>query len=197
MTCMMAKRAQVATATAIYAAVLLTISPGIVADLRHHSQYGDWMSYGWHFDVISQVAEGGIVVPGVQHTQRAVVTNFTILPHFVEACIAPNVGSGPHEIPIFPFRIERLAKTGTWQTWPPSQWPTCLNLPIRRKIIWPLKSYSSQQGALAAVTWFHKGDWIRFVGLSKCDKPTEPHEEFVSQPFQLTGERIGKEGKPL
>jgi hypothetical protein len=188
----MAKVLRAAAIAVIPAAVVLIIGAGLRAELRHHAQYGHWISYGWHGDVISEIPDSGRIVPGVLHTQKAVMTNFTLLPTVVEACIAPN-DVQPHEIPVFPFRLEKLNRSGkTWETWPPSRRPTCLNLPIRAKVVWPLKSYSSIQVPVAAIAWFRKGDWIRFVGLSKCDKPDESHREFISRPFQLTEGQIDK-----
>jgi hypothetical protein len=33
--------------------------------------------------------------------------------------------------------------------------------------------------------WLQRGDWVRIVATSKCDKPTEAHREFASPPFRL------------
>ena len=183
----MANGVRAVVAILIPAAAVFIIGAGM-GEVQHHARYGHWMSYGWHGDVISEAADGDDVVPGVAHVQRANITNFTLLPGFVEACIN---GVRPYEIPVYPFRIERLDKAGMkWETWPLSRLLKCLNLPIRTKIIWPLQSYSSVPVSVAAITWFHKGDWIRFVALSKCDKPAESHREFISLPFQLTEERL-------
>jgi hypothetical protein len=134
-------------------------------------------------------AANGVAVPGLRTLQWAKVTNFTLVPGSVEACIVPN-DVKPHEIRVFPYRIEKLdIATGEWVSWPLSLMPTCLNLPIEPKTIWPFRSYSTESGAIAALDWFRKGDWIRFVASSKCDKPTEIHHEFISPPFQLTEER--------
>jgi hypothetical protein len=120
------------TAVAVVLTVLLfVIAAGAQTEIRHHAQFGHWMRYGWHGDVISEASGLGTVVPGVEHVQKAVMTNFTLLPSVIEACIEPN-DVKPHEIPVFPFRIEKLDHKGqTWQTLPPSRLPMCLNLPIR------------------------------------------------------------------
>jgi hypothetical protein len=178
-------RAVVATAAAA-----LMFGIGLRTEIRHHAKYGHWIGYGWHGDVISEVAENGEVPPGVHYVQRAVIINFTLLPRMVEACVEPN-DVRPHEIPVYPFRIERLNKAGGgWEAWMPSRLPACVNLPIKSKVIWPLTSYSSVRAPVAAIAWFRKGDWIRFVGLSKVDKPDESWREAVSLPFQLQEERL-------
>ena len=184
----MASVVRAVVATLIPTAAVFIIGAGMRSELQHHARYGHWMSYGWHGDVISEIADSGEVVPGVVHVQRANITNFTLLPGFVEACMNDVK---PHEIPVYPFRIERLDKAGEkWETWPLSRLRMCLSLAIKTKTIWPLQSYSSVPVSVAAITWFHKGDWIRFVALSKCDKPAESHREFISLPFQLTEERL-------
>lgn len=172
-------------------ALLGLLLAGSVAavEFRHHSQFGHWIGIGWHVDVISERANYQTFVPGVQHVLSARILNFTPLPNLVEACIEPN-DVKPHEIPVYPFRIEKFdSSSGKWEVWPLFHRPLCLNLPIRSKWIWPLESYSTIAAPVAASDWFHKGDWIRFVALSKCDKPTEFQREVASPPFQLTEAR--------
>jgi len=174
----------------VNAAVALMLGIGLLVEITHHAKYGHWIGYGWHGDVMSELAEDREVPPGVHYIQRAVILNFTPLPRLVEACIEPN-DVRPHEIPVYPFRIEKLNNTDKqWVAWMPSRLPACLNLPVKSKIIWPVNSYSSMRVPVAAIAWFRKGDWIRFVGMSKVDKPDQLKREIISVPFQLQEERL-------
>jgi hypothetical protein len=58
-----------------------------------------------HGDVISEVGDTSLAEIGVKHVQRAKFINFTLLPRLVEVCVAPS-----DEIPMYPFRIDRLDK---------------------------------------------------------------------------------------
>jgi hypothetical protein len=139
-------------------AALVTIAiaflgAGLTIDIRHHAEHGHWIPYGWHGDVITEVGDANLAEIGGKHVQRAEFINFTLLPRLVEICVAPS-----GEIPTYPFRIDRLDQvTHRWETWPSLTW--CVQAPVRSRIIWPLQSYGSEPGPIAAVSCARSGYW--------------------------------------
>ena len=161
----------------------------------HFAAHGHFVPYGWHVDVGTVVVDPQFAVPRIGPKGIAVpsegqwtgVLNFTVLPGLLEACMNGD-------FPVFPQRLEKLDQaTGKWIAFSPSEGPMCLNLPIKTKIIWPLQSFKTVPIPLAKLNWVHKDDWVRIVVLSKCDKPTESHREFVSPAFQVAESQVSSQ----
>jgi hypothetical protein len=160
----------------------------VAVERSHFAAHGHYAAYGWHIDVATVIVDpqaatprpvpgGGLSVPA--EGQWTKIRNFTILPALVEACMSGKT-------PVFPFRLEKLDQvTGKWIVFPPSEGQKCFNVPITAKLIWPLESFHTMPVPIAKFDWFHRGDRVRIVAISKCDKPSEAHREFVSAPFQL------------
>lgn len=178
------------------AVVVIAVGSIISVEKTHFSRHGHYVSYGWHADIGTVIVDpqfatarpvpGGIAVPA--EGQWARFQNFTILPAIVEACMSGST-------PVFTSGVERLdPATGRWTVLPPYEGENCLNLPIRNKIIWPLESFTTRPVPVAKLSfWFHKGDWVRIVAGSKCNKPLEAQRTFRSPPFQLAeGKESGR-----
>ena len=167
----------------------------VKTEKQHFANYGHYVSYGWHVDVGTVTPDpqfaapyldpngGGIIVPAEGQWTR--ILNFTVFPALVEACMNGKT-------PVFPLLLEKLdPATQEWTVVPPYQGQTCLNLPIRTNVIWPLESFNTMPVPIARLSvWFHKGDWVRIVALSKCNGPLEAQREFRSPPFQITEENL-------
>jgi hypothetical protein len=177
-------------------AIVIAVGSIVAIEKRHFSTHGHLVPYGWHVDIGTVIADpqfttprpdpgGGLVVPA--EGQWAKILNFTMFPVLVEACMNGKT-------PVFPLVLEKLDPgTKKWTVVPPYQGQTCFNLPIRTKLIWPLESFNTMPLPIARLGfWFQKGDWVRIVALSKCNKPLEAQRKFISPPFQLTEERISK-----
>ena len=179
--------------------VVMVIAVGsiVVVEKRHFSIYGHLVPYGWHVDVGTVIPDpqfttprpdlksGGIVVPA--EGQWARILNFTMIPVFVEACMSGKTL-------VFPLVVEKLdPATGKWAVAPPYRGQTCLNSPIRTKLIWPLESFRTMPVPIAKASfWFKKGDWVRIVALSRCNKPLGAQRKFISPPFQLAEDSMGR-----
>jgi hypothetical protein len=177
--------------------IVIAIASLVAVEKKHFSTYGHLVPYGWHVDVGTIIPDpqfttprpdlksGGIIVPA--EGQWAKILNFTMVPVLVEACMSGNTL-------VFPLVVEKLdPANGTWTVAPPYRGQTCLNLPIRTKLIWPLESFNTMPVPIAKASfWFKKGDWVRIVALSRCNKPLGEQRKFISPPFQLTEDLMSK-----
>jgi hypothetical protein len=146
--------------------------------------YGSRSTYGWRVDVASVTPEpgfatpspdprGGIALPPEGQWLR--VHNFSPFPAFVEACMAT--------VPVYAIRVEKFDDvTRRWIVFPLSEQRACLKSPTRKVVIWPCQSFDTQPIPLSRFAWFHSGDLVRIVALSKWKGRGR---EFPSPPFRL------------
>jgi len=183
----MSRRTAIRIVVVIMGVLLLGSTAAI--EYHHHSAYGHWIAYGWHVDLVSTKESSNI--PGVEHVWHAVVTNMTVLPGSMEACMIPN-DVQPHEIPFYPFRIERRgAASGAWRIVRPELTLECETSKTQRRIIWPFRSFTTETITPAATGGFQVRDWVRFVIYSSFDNHPGKRRVFVSPPFQYLPEWTG------
>jgi hypothetical protein len=161
--------------------VALLIGGIFTLEVRHHSKFGHWFAYGWHIDVLSDELENKRL--GISHVQYAAVTNFSVVPDSVEACV-PSDSRG-RAIPVSPSQIQVPLGIG-WRTVHP-EWPLkCLEGRIVRRRLWPLMSFYTEPKIVAYEGKI--GDWVRLVAFSAFDNSPEKRRAFFSMPFQLVEE---------
>jgi hypothetical protein len=169
----------------VAALVVVLVGGTATIEVRHRTVYGHWFGYGWHVDVLTDKAEHGR--PGFEHVHYAAVTNFSLLPGYIEGCVPNDPRS--HQIPVASSRIETQERSG-WKTVSPG-WPQeCADGRIVRRRLWPLVSFYTEPTFLAYGDR-NKGDWVRIVALSSFDNSPGSRGEFVSMPFQITEEPQG------
>ena len=169
--------------------VALLVVCTATVEAHHRIKYGHWVGYGWHVDLASEKVTSGI--PGVERFWYAVVTNFTLLPGSVEACLEPN-DVQPHEVPFYPFRIQvSNTATGDWRTVSPDLRLNCGADRMARQTIWPMRSFATDPISPAQTGGFRQGDWVRFVVYFTFDDRPGKRRVLASPPFQFTYEWMG------
>jgi hypothetical protein len=150
----------------LFAAFFVLVLAVVTLQIYHHSQYGHYVPFGLHADVI---ASGG--------TQLfdAHLTNFGFLPEKVERCeVVSDAGAREENVP---YRLERLNReTNTWEILFEAERNSCRPYPMVSRTVWPGQTLSIGPQATEArgdVT----GKTMRFVIEANGRQfPTGPFE---------------------
>src|SRR5262245_27504427 len=160
-----------------------------IFEFSHRYNYGHFVSYGLHVDVIAR--ESYIGIPGQTKLYEAYLLNFTLLPVSLEACdfVDDTLSHGTE----YPYAVQRLGTVSKdWQTVaidedfctpaPLSKAGTC----IVSKRLWPGTTIKIMDGeATGAREPFTKGDMARFVVFREIRKGANWQTAIPSIPFYI------------
>ena len=162
-----------------------------IFEFSHRYNYGRFVSYGLHVDVIAR--ESYIGIPGQTKLYEPYLFNFTLLPVSLEACdfVDDTLSPGTE----YPYAVQRLDTVSKdWQTVAAvSGEDFCTPTPISKaetrivsKRLWPgstIKIMDSE--ATGARDPFTKGDMARFVVFREIRKGANWQTAIPSIPFYI------------
>ena len=170
------------------AALLCTLVIGL--ELAHRYNYGHFVSYGLHVDVLTK--EENIGIPGQTKLYWAELSNYSFLPVVLTACDYTTDTLSPGSD--YPYAVQRwIASSQTWQTIADmGRKDFCYPIPLGRggthivsKRLWPGKSVRIMDWeATGAREHFQKGDLARFVVFRKVDESAAWKDAIPSRPFK-------------
>lgn len=157
---------------------------------EHRYNYGHFVPYGLHVDVVSE--EAWIGIPGQKNMYSAEISNFSFLPVTLDGCdyLTDDFGRGTS----YPYAVQRWDNTsGSWQTIGglPSEANFCHPMPLSMvqtnrisKLLWPGMRVEVMEGeATGARVPFQKDDRARFVVFRKLGNEAEWSDGVASHPF--------------
>jgi len=156
-------------------------------EFSHRYNYGHFVSYGLHVDVIAR--ESYIGIPGQTKMYEPYLFNFTLLPVSLEACdfVDDTLSPGTE----YPYAVQRLDTVSKgWQTVAVvSDESFCTPAPAARivsKKLWPGSTIKVMDGeATGAREPFTKGDIARFVVFRELRKGANWQTAIPSIPFYI------------
>lgn len=176
--------------------VFLTVVSAVVVaiayfQLVHRYNYGHFVPYGLHADVLSR--EVSIGIPGQKKMYWPELSNFSLLPVNLDACDyltdAFDRGTG------YLYTVQRWDNvSNSWQTiFEPSGEDFCRPVPTSTietdrvsKLLWPGRSVQVMEGeATGARDPFRKDDKARFIVFTKFGKELDWQNAVASEPFVI------------
>jgi hypothetical protein len=162
-----------------------------IFEFSHRYNYGHFVSYGLHVDVIAR--ESYIGIPGQTKMYEPHLSNFTLLPVSLEACdfVDDTLSPGTE----YPYAVQRLDTVSKdWQTVVAvSGEDFCTPTPLSKagtrivsKRLWPGSAVKIMDGeATGAREPFTKGDMARFVVFREISKGANWQTAIPSIPFYI------------
>ena len=161
-------------------------------EFEHRYNYGHFVSYGLHVDVVSR--ESWIGIPGQKNMYSAELTNFSFLPVTLDGCdyLTDAFGRGT----MYPYAVQRWDNTsGGWQTIvePPNEAGFCHPVPLSMvktdrisKRLWPGMQVEVTEGeATGAREPFQKDDRARFVVFKRLSGTPDWRDGVASDAFVI------------
>lgn len=163
----------------------------ICVEAIHYRNYGHFVSYGFHVDVLEVDAYIGI--PGQIKMYHAQISNYSLLPVSLPACnYASDVLTPQTELP---YAVQRWdASSSRWQTVAGGEGDFCNPSPWSESTSkWLLPCmYVDVMGdeATGAREPFRKGDMARFVVFTKINGKVDWATSVASMPFYIQDDVI-------
>jgi hypothetical protein len=177
--------------------VVLVLLVGVAAAIEvvHRRDFGHFVPYGLHVDVV--VYDANIGIPGQTKMYQVKLTNFTLLPVTLDSCsfLTDTLNSGTD----YPYCVQRWdTNQVAWQTVAePSREDFCANTlgrassNIDSSTFWPGMSVDVMDGeATGARSTFSKGDSARFVVFRHIGERVDWGTAIASEPFQIQDQVI-------
>jgi len=171
--------------------IVLLVELLAIFEFSHRYNYGHFVSYGLHVDVIARASYIGI--PGQTKMYEPYLLNFTLLPISLEACDFVDDTLSP--VTEYPYAIQRLDTVSKdWQTVAAvSGEDLCTPTPLGEtetrivsKGLWPGSTIKIMDGeATGAREPFTKGDMARFVVFREIRKGANWQTAILSIPFYI------------
>lgn len=175
---------------------------GLIAyvEFTHRYNYGHFVHYGLHIDVVSKDSDIGI--PGQTKMYHAELSNFTLWPAKLTACnyVTDAFDHGTD----YPYAVQRWdARSNNWQTVVEEDVESfCQPYPLGKiqtqvvsKTLWPGMSVQVMEGeATGAREPFRKGDLARFVVFRRIDKQADWQRAIPSVAFTIEDDVERNEG---
>jgi hypothetical protein len=178
---------------------LLMLVTGVVVaiayfEIGHRYNFGHFVSYGLHVDVLSE--EVSIGIPGQKKMYRAELSNFSFWPVRLEACdyVSDDFGHGTK----YPYAVQRWdSVSGSWHTIvAPNVEDFCRPMPLSTiethtasRRLWPGMRVQVMEGeATGAQESFRKDDKARFVVFKTLSEELDWRNAVVSDPFVIEDE---------
>ena len=171
--------------------IVLLVSLFATFEISHRYNYGHFVSYGLHIDVIAR--ESHIGIPGQTKMYEPHLFNFTLLPVSLEACDFVDDALSPGTE--YPYAVQRLDTVSKdWQTvFVVSGEIFCKPLALSKietrtisKRLWPGSTVKIMDGeATGARERFTKGDMARFVVFRKIREGVDWQTAIPSVPFYI------------
>jgi len=185
--------------------ILLTLVCAVIVatayvELRHRYDFGHFVPYGLHVDVLSD--EISIGIPGQKMMYRAELSNFSFLPVPLEACdyLTDAFGRGTE----YPYAVQRWdSGEHNWKTIvEPSGDDFCHPAPLSTiethrvsRRLWPGMHVQIVEGeATGAVQGFQKGDSARFVIFKSLGENLDWQNAVSSPPFIIQDDVLRGDG---
>jgi hypothetical protein len=165
-------------------------------EVGHKYNYGHFVPYGLHIDVISR--DSSIGIPGQTKMYEANLSNFTLWPVKLQGCdyMDDAFGRGTK----FPFAVQRWdANANGWHTVSETTEDFfCRPYPlgiVEAKLIsrrlWPGMEVQVVEGeATGAIEPFKRGDWARFVVFRNLEKDRNLRKSTASAAFVIEDEVV-------
>lgn len=164
-------------------------------ELIHRRDFGHFVTYGLHIDVVIYAADIGI--PGQTKMYQAKLRNFTLFPVRLDSCsfLTDTLNSATD----YPYCVQRWeAGQAAWETIAePSGDEFCSDTlgrgssHIDTSVIWPGMSVDVMDGeATGARDPFSKGDSARFVVFRQIGQRVDWGTAIASEPFQIQDQVI-------
>lgn len=143
-------------------------------EVSHRINYGHFVLYGIHVDVVSQRADIGI--PGIERMYAAEAFNYTFLPFSLQGCQVPTDVS-PFEEVVYRYQVQRFdPDSGAWVKVIGVDPFDCEPLVTTRA--WPGQSIRTVDWeATGARKGLQKGDAARFVVFTAFNKVDEAADQ--------------------
>ena len=178
-------------------AILIAVGVSIAYfEFGHKYDYGHFVPYGLHMDVISR--NGSIGIPGQEKMYEAHLSNFTLWPISLQACdyIDDAFGRGTK----FPYAVQRWdANANGWHTVSETTEDYfCRPYPlgiVEAKLIsrrlWPGMEVQVVEGeATGIIEPFRRGDLARFVVVRNLEKDMDLRKATASAAFVIQDEVV-------
>ena len=173
-------------------ATLFLMSAGTAyVEFAHRYNFGHFVPYGLHVDVLSK--EMSIGIPGQTKLYRAELSNFTFWPAKLDACdyVTDAFGYGTE----YPYAVQRWDKASNeWETIVEVNGEVfCKPAPLSRgqtqlggKLLWPGMEVEVMDGeATGAREPFQKGDLARFIVFKSVSKEPDWKKAIASKSFVI------------
>lgn len=157
-------------------------------EVSHRINYGHFVLYGVHVDVVSQRADIGI--PGIERMYSAEAFNYTFLPFALQGCRVPKDVS-PFEVVDYRYQVQRFdPEYGVWVKVVGYDPFDCEPLVTTR--IWPGQSIRTVDWeATGARNGIQKGDTARFVVFTAFNKVDDaPDQRILSSPSFIIEDHV-------
>lgn len=171
-------------------------------ELGHRYNFGHFVPYGLHVDVLSE--EVSIGIPGQKNMYRAELSNFSFWPAKLEACdyLTDAFGRGTKYL----YAVQRWDITSSsWQTIAePNEDNFCHPVPLSTiethrvsKRLWPGMQVQVMEGeATGATEPFQKNDKARFIVFRRLGKEVDWRNAVASDPFMIEDD-VSIQGVPF
>ena len=149
------------------AVMILLLSSFAWVEVSHRINYGHFVLYGIHIDVVSQRDDFGI--PGIENAYAVEAFNCTVLPVALQGCQIPKDIS-PFEEVVYRYQVQRFdAESNDWVKVMGVDPTDCEPLVMTR--IWPGQTIRTVDWeATGARDGLQKGDAARFVVFMTFNK---------------------------
>jgi len=171
-------------------------------ELGHRYNFGHFVPYGLHVDVLSE--EVSIGIPGQKKMYKAELSNFSFLPVRLEACdyLTDAFGRGTE----YPYTVQRWDTVSNgWQTIvEPNGDDFCHPVPLSTiethrvsKRLLPGMYVQVMEGeATGAREPFQKDDKARFIVFKRLGKEVDWRNAVASEPFIIEDE-VSRQNVPF
>jgi hypothetical protein len=171
-------------------------------ELGHRYNFGHFVAYGLHVDVLSEDVSIGI--PGQKKMYKAELSNFSFWPVRLEACdyLTDAFGRGTE----YPYAVQRWdSASSSWQTIvAPNGDDFCHPVPLSTiethrtsRRLWPGMQVQVMEGeATGAREPFQKDDKARFIVFKRLGKEVDWRNAVASESFIIEDE-VSRESVPF